>query len=214
MTSRGWPLGGMAAVGVLGAGLVAMIVAARTAGATPDEPARELPGDELLPDASIVTTRATTIAAPPSAVWPWLVQMGYHRGGWYAVDALERLIGSGDFLTGDSADRIVEELQDLAVGERVPLNDHMHLVVARFDPDSALVLALPDQPLEWIWSFVLEPVDDGSTRLLIRTRIAARDRWMTPLLPLLDAGHMTMELVQLRNLRDRAEAHHGATASR
>jgi len=214
MTSNRWLPGGVAVVGVLSAGLVAMIGAARTAGATPDEPGRELPGDELLPDAPIVTTRATTIAAPPSAVWPWLVQMGYHRGGWYAIDALERLIGAGDFLTGDSADRIVPELQDLAVGERVALNDRMHLVVARFDPDSALVLALPDQPLEWIWSFVLEPTDDGWTRLLIRTRIAARDRWVTPLLPLLDAGHMTMELVQLRNLRDRVEAEHAATSSR
>lgn len=212
MTSRGWLAGGIAVTGALSAGLVAMIAAARTAGATADEPGRQLPGDELLPDASIVTTRATTIAAPPAAVWPWLVQMGYHRGGWYAVDALERLIGAGDFLTGDSADRIVPELQDLAVGERVPLNDRMHLVVARFDPDSALVLALPDQPLEWIWSFVLEPIDDGSTRLLIRTRIAARDRWVAPLLPLLDAGHMTMELVQLRNLRDRVEDRRTATA--
>ncbi len=214
MTTSRWLPAGFAAVGVLSAGLVAMIAAARTAGTTPDEPGRELPGDELLPDASIVTTRATTIAAPPAAVWPWLVQMGYHRGGWYAVDALERMIGAGDFLTGDSADRIVEELQNLAVGERVPLNDRMHLVVARFDPGSALVLALPDQPLEWIWSFVLEPVGDGSTRLLIRTRIAARDRWVTPLLPLFDAGHMTMELVQLRNLRDRVEAQHAATSSR
>lgn len=214
MTTNRWLPGGLAAIGVLSAGLVAMIAAARTAGTTPDEPDRQLPGDELLPDASIVTTRATTIAAPPAAVWPWLVQMGYHRGGWYSVDALERLIGAGDFLTGDSADHIVPELQDLAVGDRVPLNDNMHLVVARFDPESALVLALPDQPLGWIWSFVLEPVGDGATRLLIRTRIAARDRWVTPLLPLLDAGHMTMELVQLRNLRDRVEARHDATAPR
>jgi hypothetical protein len=214
MTPRGRLPGGLAAVGALSAGLVAMVAAARTAGTTPDEPGRHLPGDELLPDAAIVTTRATTISAPPAAVWPWLVQMGYQRGGWYAVDALERLIGAGDFLTGDSADRIVEELQNLAVGERVPLNDRMHLVVARFEPDRALVLALPDQPLEWIWSFVLEPIDDGSTRLLIRTRIGARDRWMVPLLPVLDAGHMTMELVQLRNLRERAEALHASTAPR
>ncbi len=201
--------GGLAVAGATA--VAAAITRLRTAGTTPEEPGRTLPGDELLPDAAIVTTRAVTIAAPPAAVWPWLVQMGYQRGGWYAVDALERAIGVGDFLTGGSADRIVDELQNLAVGERVPLSENIHMVVARFEPHEVLVLALPDQPLQWIWTFALEPTELGGTRLIIRTRMGARAPWVAPLLPVLDAAHLSMELVQLRRLRDRVEAHAAGT---
>ncbi|MGA1077640.1 MAG: hypothetical protein ACO3VG_01445, partial [Nitriliruptoraceae bacterium] len=66
--------------------------------------------------------RGVDVAAPPHAVWPWLVQMGFDRGGWYAVDALEKLFGVGRFATGWSARRIEPSLQALAVGDRVPLS--------------------------------------------------------------------------------------------
>ena len=194
------------------AAVVGLVRAGRTLGALPTEVVAALPGDDVDPEATAVTTRAIRIDAPPAAVWPWLVQMGYQRGGWYAIDALERLIGAGDFLTGGSADRVVPELQDLAVGDRVALNDRAYLVVAHLDVPQALVLVLPSGPLAWVWSFTLNPVpspgaDDApsATRLVVRCRTGARDSWVRPLLPLLEAGHLVMEVVQLQRLRRRIE---------
>jgi hypothetical protein len=198
----------LATTAVAGVSLLA-VRAARRFGATDDEVAATLPGDGLETEAAIVTTRAATFAAPPDAVWPWLVQMGYQRGGWYSIDPFERLIGAGDFLTGWSADRIVPELQDLRLGDRVPLNDRLALVVAGFDPPRSLVLVLPDEaPLSWVWSFTLREQRRGAqvaTRLLVRTRLGARRRWMRPLLGPLEAGHGVMEAVQLLRLRRRIE---------
>jgi hypothetical protein len=198
-------IGGVITAVGTGAALLALLVrAGRHLGALPSEVVAVLPGDEVEPTARVVTTRSIEIAAPPSEVWPWLVQMGYQRGGWYAIDALERLIGAGDFLTGGSADRIVPELQDLAVGDRVALNDRSHLVVAHLDAPRALVLVLPSGPVAWVWSFTLHGETD--TRLVVRCRTGARAWWVRPLLPALDAGHLVMEVVQLRRLRTRVEA--------
>jgi hypothetical protein len=177
----------------------------RHLGAQPTDVAAELPGDELLPDAALVTTRAVRIAARPEAVWPWLVQMGYGRGGWYAIDQLEKLIGAGDFLTGGSAREIVPELQTLTVGDRVPLSATQQLMVRHLDAPEALVLELADAPLAWVWSFTLHP-DADACRLVIRTRVRARRRWVRPLIGPLDAGHAVMESVQLQRLRRRVEA--------
>jgi len=192
----------------IGGGLLAAVVVAirsgRRAGSLPSEVTAAWPGDELLPDAGVVSTHTVRIAAPPGAVWPWLVQMGYGRGGWYAIDRLERWIGAGDFLDGGSARRIVPELQDLALGDRVPMSPTVHLVVAHLDPPRALVLVLPDRPIAWVWSFVLSPDGDG-TRLSVRTRTAARVGWLRPVVPLLDAGHLVMQGVQLHRLRRRVE---------
>lgn len=201
--------GTIAAIGAGGALVATLLVrAGRHLGASPSEVAARLPGDGTDPAATAVTTRAIEIPAPPSEVWPWLVQMGYRRGGWYAIDALERLIGAGDFLTGGSAERIVPELQDLAVGDRVALNDRAHLVVAHLDAPRSLVLVLPGGPLAWVWSFNLH--GGPHTRLIVRCRTGARAGWMRPLLPLLEAGHLLMELVQLRRLRARVA---GATSA-
>ena len=209
MAVRGRTIAALGAGGLLVS--TVLVRAGRHLGALPSEVAAVLPGDELEPAATAVTTRAIEIAAPPSEVWPWLVQMGYRRGGWYAIDALERLIGAGDFLTGGSADRIVPELQDLAVGDRVALNDRAHLVVAHLEAPRALALVLPGGPLAWVWSFDLHPspptaTGPSATRLIVRCRTGARARWVRPLLPLLEAGHLVMEVVQLRRLRARVEA--------
>lgn len=154
--------------------------------------------------ADVVSPHAVRIAAPPEAAWPWLVQMGYGRGGWYAIDRLERWIGAGDLLTGGSVTRIVPELQDLTLGDRVPMSPSVHLLVAHLEAPRALVLVLPTGPLAWVWSFVLVPDGEG-TRLSVRTRSSARVAWLRPTVPLLDAGHLVMQGVQLRRLRRRAE---------
>ena len=156
----------------LAAGLVASYPAVfrqrcLTSGATPDEVARRLPGDELLESADIVSTRAITIDAPPSAVWPWLVQMGSGRGGAYSYDWIENLLG----LDIHSANEVLPEFQDTKVGDTFPLGPPggplMRLQV--LDPERSLTFRLDDG--NWVWSFGLYP-QNGSTRLVSRNRIA------------------------------------------
>jgi len=104
-----------------------------------------------------VRRRAIVIDAPCAAVFPWLKQMGFDRGGWYAIDRLERLFGVGRFATGGSARRIVPELQGLDVGDRMPLTRRRWLEVLVVDEPHELLLALPPGRLEWTWRFTLTP---------------------------------------------------------
>jgi hypothetical protein len=101
-------------------------------GADPAEAERELLGDDLVADAARVDTRGITIAAPPSAVWPWLVQMGYGRAGWYSYDRLD--------MRGRSADEIHPEWQELAIGDVLPTDSLGGFVVRALDPERALVV--------------------------------------------------------------------------
>lgn len=199
-----------AAVGALvaGAAAVGSVRASRHAGTRGGEATRWLPGDDLAPDARSVTTRAIAIAAPPAQVLPWLKQMGYRRGGWYAIDPLERLIGAGDFREGRSATRVHRDLQRLAVGDRIAMDDRLDLEVVVLDEPPAvpatLVLALVDAPLTWVWSFTVWP-DGAGSRLVVRTRVDADRASLRAGLPLLDLGHAVMEGVQLWRLRRRVE---------
>jgi hypothetical protein len=211
MRARSWIGRGLA----LGAGCLGALALTRTArriGAAPGEVAASLPGDELIAAGTVIgpvhtSTHATTVAASPAAVWPWLVQMGHRRGGWYAADRLEALMGAGDFATGRSADRVVPELQALAAGDAMPLSDRMDLTVARLEAPHTLVLTLDDGPLVWVWSFHVHggTPGAGSSRLVVRTRIGARRAWIRPLLVPLDLGHAAMQTLQLARLRRRIE---------
>jgi hypothetical protein len=141
-------------------------------------PVGALPGDELVPDPATVTTLATTVDAAPEEVWRWLVQIGQDRGGMYSYDWLENLFG----LRIHSADRIREEWQHLAPGDRVRLvrkgwlglKEGLALPVARVDPGRALVLREqpPAQPWDAIWSFHVVPLGPGRCRLISRARSA------------------------------------------
>lgn len=165
-----------------------------------------------------VATRVVVLPAPPEGVWPWLVQMGYGRGGWYAIDALERALGVGRFATGGSARRIEPALQDLTLGGRMPLSAHRWLDVAVLEPARTLVLALPPGRLGFVWAFRLEPAADGhATRLAVttRTRLTARGpagRLVArAALAVLAAGHAVMERVQHARLARRVARPDGAT---
>jgi len=194
---------------------------------TPDaaELVRELRGDDLVPNAKAQVTQGVTIDAKPDAIWPWLVQMGCGRGGWYSYDLLDN---NGQ----PSARRIQQELQHLAVGDELAATPDGPdgFVVERIEPERCLVLrglfdaeaerrVLPNEPrparfIEVSWAFVLEPLDSKSTRLIARVRADFMpDR---KLLRTFQARvvHRVMEARQLENIRRRAERRlpHRATA--
>src|SRR5215469_1775253 len=137
-------------------------------GARADEVTAKLPGDELLADPGLVTTRAITVHAPAGAIWPWLAQMGSGRGGAYSYDWTENLFG----LNMHSAGEILPEYQDIKAGDELPLGGGgpvMRVEVA--DPPRALAVRSADQ--NWAWIFALLPEGD-STRLISRNRIATK----------------------------------------
>jgi hypothetical protein len=144
-------------------------------GAWSEESAATLPGDELMSSADVQATRAITVRAPGAAVWPWIAQMGQGRGGLYSYDALENLFGC----EMHSAERIVDEWQEIAVGDPLRLHPDVALRVARVEPGRLLVLrgAVPlsekaAPPYDFSWAFVLNAAADGSTRLIVRELIA------------------------------------------
>jgi hypothetical protein len=190
--------------------LVAAVLAGRRRqlrwGARREELAARLPGDDIVPDPDLVATRAITVRASPADVWPWIVQLGQNRGGFYSYDALENLVGCDIH----SADRIVPAWQDVTVGDEVTLAPEVPLTVAVADPPRAFVLsgAVPvggaGPPYDFSWSFVLDDRDDG-TRLLVRERYHYT-RWWAPLLvePVAVVSFV-MHQRMLRGIRDRAE---------
>ncbi len=180
--------------------------------------------------AGYLRRRSRIIDAPPDAVWPWLVQMGYDRGGWYAIDRLEKLFGVGRFATGGSARRVEPSLQGLAVGDRMPLSRTLWLDVVVMDRPRVLELTLPPGRLAWTWRFTLAPVapvaptataatavpavrddrDAGTrceltitTELSVPARSAATRLIAGSAFRLFDLGHGVMEHVQLRTLARR-----------
>ena len=171
-----------------------------TWGATGEEVAARLPGDELLPDAGLVSTRAVSIAAPPGAVWPWLVQIGSGRGGAYTYDRIENLFG----LDMHSADRILPQFQDLAAGDVLPLGaGGPGMRVEICDRDRTLAFRSTDG--RWVWIFALRAGPDG-TRLVSRNRIArdASAVRRAVLRLVMEPGSLVMERRMLLGIRDRA----------
>src|SRR5919198_813788 len=172
-----------------------------TWGATAEEAARSLPGDELLDPADIVATRAIGIDAPPSAIWPWLVQMGPGRAGAYTSDWIENLLG----LNMHSADRIHPEWQDLKVGDVVrSREDRPGMRVEILEPQRTL--SNRSEAGDWVWTFVLVP-ENGSTRLISRNRIAMKGAAAGQRLGMLvmEPGSLVMERKMLLGIKQRAE---------
>ncbi|QSQ25393.1 hypothetical protein JY651_10890 [Pyxidicoccus parkwayensis] len=181
-------------------------------GATPEEVRRALPGDALVPNPVGGSTRAVTIDAPPEAVWPWLVQMGYRRAGWYSYDWLEQTAGAGGFVEGHSADHVLPHLQGLQVGDVIPMSRWTGMQVMELVPSRVLVLssAVDEEAPAWglsSWAFVLEPVAGGRTRLLVRGRSGMEPRrWMQrALAQLIELPHFVMERRMMLGLKARAE---------
>ena len=170
-------------------------------GATSDEATAPLPGDDLLAAADIVATRAIRIDAPPSAIWPWLVQMGPGRAGAYTYDFIENLFG----LDMHSADRIHPEWQELGVGDVIRgREDRPGMRVEIFEPER--LLCNRSEAGDWVWTFALVP-EDGSTRLISRNRISIKGAAAGQRLGMLvmEPGSLIMERKMLRGIKERAE---------
>lgn len=171
-------------------------------GATPDEVLAPMPGDERFPEAQFRPTRAITIAARPELVWPWLVQMGCMRAGWYSNDLL-------DNLGRPSATTIEPAWQDLHVGQWVPMSpkptERTAFRVDSFDVARWLLWTKPDST----WSWRLIPTSDGGTRLV--NRIHAVYDWRHRLdallgVVLMEFGDFAMNRRMMRGIKARAEA--------
>jgi hypothetical protein len=170
-------------------------------GATDAEVASAMPGDEIVPEPSFTATRAITIAAPPVQVWPWIVQIGTRRAGFYSYDLF-------DNAARPSADHILPEFQATRIGDWVPMSTTVNQTTAfkvkAFEPNQWLLWAKPHST----WSWQLTPVD-GGTRLV--TRLKEQYRWRSsPGLSLLtlflfEFGDFPMMRKLLIGIRQRAE---------
>ncbi len=204
----------------------------RTWGVDPVEAAKPLPGDDLVPTSTTILTRGITIDAPPDAVWPWLVQIGFGRAGWYSYDRLD--------VRGKSADRIVPEWQTLEVGDVVPHSPDGGFAVRLVEPGRALVLfsdtelvasqaaaaapagapevpaglaasgaVLRQTPQDFTasWAFVLEPLEGGRTRFIerFRVRFGAGGTAFRVGSPAMGFGVFVMMQRQMLGIRERAE---------
>jgi hypothetical protein len=169
-----------------------------TWGATTQEATARLPGDELLEDADGVATRAITIDAPASAVWPWIAQMGpAPRGGAYTYDWIENLLG----LNMHSADRVLPEFQHPEIGDGFGYGPN-RMRYAIVEPERVLATRSTDG--NWVWSFILDEREE-KTRLISRNRFRlpkVKDRiGMIPMEP----GSLVMERKMLHGIKQRAE---------
>ncbi|GAB3879450.1 SRPBCC family protein [Terrabacter terrigena] len=220
---------------LVGAAALSVVTARWSAlhwGATTEESRESLPGDEHIADPGLVATRAITIEALPEAVWPWVVQIGADRGGFYSYDVLENLLGC----RLRSADSVVSEWQQLEPGDLVRLHPQVALTVVAVDPNHSLVLrsappsepgaasgAAPpdgvrpgesthDAPYDFTWAFVLRRHPHAATRLIARERFGYTHRWSPLLVEPLSVASSLMSQKMLRGIRDRAERQASASA--
>jgi hypothetical protein len=160
-----------------------------------------------VPDPDLTATRAITIHAGVDDVWPWIVQLGQGRGGFYSYDSLENLVGCDIH----SALQINPDWQRLDVGDAVRLAPEFALTVAVAKPPRTLVLqggVLPGTtvaPYDFTWTFDLSPVSATTTRLVVRERYAYTRWWARFLVEPLTVVSFLMSHRMLRGIRDRAE---------
>lgn len=214
-TTRKTELKRVAAVAGIGAvaGVAAYTLFARKWhnrwGATDEEVAMRLPGDDIVAHPNMNSTRAITVDAAPEDIWPWLVQMGKGRGGLYSYDWLDIAFR---YLDRASATEILPEFQQLKPGALIPMGRddttaddfYVHSV----EQNRALVIGANEAPMrdKVSWAIVLFPVGIDKTRLIMRVR---GDIEMSPkgvvLYGLLEPAAFVMLRKQMLNLKKLAE---------
>jgi hypothetical protein len=189
-------------------------------GATDEEVRKRLPGDELVPHPTLESTRAITVHAPAKEIWRWLAQLGQDRGGFYSYDRLENLAGANIH----NAARIVPEMQHLKVGDFVPMAPVEWDVpmggftVVTIEPGRAIVwrqgwpedvdnMSFSEAQERGTWAFVLQEVDEGTTRLILRERSGRKPRMRDVIFNYLfmERQHFIMERRMLKGIKERAE---------
>ncbi len=215
---------GLAAAG--SAAIAAYILAIRPWhlrwGSTDEEVDLSLPGDDLIPEAKLKATHAITINASPAQIWPWLVQIGQGRGGFYSYDWIENSMG----LEIHTARKILPDHQDLKVGDVIPLSpDGMGVPVAILEKEKSLVLfgdtrnpgpgisppMKAGDYLATVWGFHLIPQQEGSTRLVERILIDWNESPANTFFyrVFLEPGSFIMEQKMLRGIKECAENYTG-----
>ncbi|MCB2176810.1 MAG: hypothetical protein KQH57_13440 [Actinomycetales bacterium] len=187
----------------------------RTYGSTPAERTLALPGDEIVRAPTAVTDHAITIDAGPEYVWPWLVQMGWGRAGWYTARWVDLLLFPAN---GPSAEELVPELQHIELGTFIPdgpPETECGLIVEGLEPERALILhSTTHLPLswrkraaaDWSWAFVLTPLAEGRTRFHFRSRWTTRPWWLTAGVALtIVPADLVMSRDMLRGVKARSE---------
>jgi len=148
-------------------------------GATDQELKQSMPGDQLSIDPEFFATRAITVSGKPDEIWPWLLQMGYGRAGYYGYDVLENL-GSPRGIR--SADRILPEFQQFKIGDEVPISSVARMSFYAIEPNQHIIWTGANQQGSFIWA--LHPLDENHTRLISRIRWSFH--WSEPGLLALD----------------------------
>ena len=208
---------GQYAVALTAAGYAALQVLGRRAGSTAAERRRALPGDGAVRHPQMVTDHAITIDAPPEAVWPWLTQMGWHRGGFYTPRWVDRLLFPANQPSLDVLDPGL--VRDLAAGDTIPDGPPgtAWYVVEEAGPPGTLVLHstthVPPSwrdrfgaAIDWTWSFHLTALPGGGTRLHVRVRGRAAPWWLAAAyIAAIVPADFVMATGMLRGLKRRAE---------
>ena len=171
-------------------------------GATDEEVNRTMPGDVIVFDPSFNATRVVTVNAPPKAIWPWLVQIGCKRAGWYSYDWI-------DNLGIPSAERIIPEFQQFEVGQLIPFspNGKMGMYVKDFEKPKWMLWGDKENYSTWCWG--IYPIDSDHSRLVTRVRL--HYRWLSPTIIfslLLDIGDIVMMRKCMLGIKLRAEKLH------
>jgi proline iminopeptidase len=207
----------LAALALVGAYAVAVRPRMLRWGATDEELRRPFPGAEVVPGGQRSSTMAVTIAAPPEQVWPWLVQMGTDRAGWYSWDRL-------DNWGNRSAEEIHPDWQQIAVGDRfaAKADGSEWWEVATLEPQRFLCLRMsmdlagrpfdprrtpPKRFTDSTWGFVLEELPGHRTRLVVSGYWALAPAFLRPVMSalFLEPSHWVMQTRQFTNLKRRAE---------
>jgi hypothetical protein len=210
---------------------VAIRPAQRKWGVDPDERISPLPGDDLVTEPNATDTRGITIEATPDKIWPWLVQMGFGRAGWYSYDRLDN--------EASSTWSILPEHQQLEVGGILPTHPGGGFRIEQIEAERALVLYLDSEivagqagasenaeqktsaglkasgvmgglampEFRASWTFALKPIDEQHTRLIERFRVLSPQAGPVQrvVLPIFGLGVFIMSRKQLLGIRERAE---------
>jgi hypothetical protein len=173
-----------------------------TWGATGEELNRPMPGDEIVKKPTFDATRGLTVKAPPEYIWPWIVQLGFKKAGFYSYDWIDNRGVA-------SAERIVPELQNLEVGDRVPFSESDYVIVRTMEPNRSMMWESPTVDFTWAWG--LYELDGERTRLVtrLRARFCPTSFGAALFIVVFDIGDFIMMRKCMLGIKRRAEALYG-----